>query len=150
VGYPAPGVEIALFGEDGSPVADGEVGEIAVGSRYLAARYLGAAKLTAERFLELGDGHRVYLTGDLGRTGPFGRLEYLGRLDGTCKVGGVRVEPAEVEAALLALDGVTDAAVTVEGSPRGQGRFVARVVTRPRGPTSGAYGARCAGPCRPS
>jgi non-ribosomal peptide synthetase component F len=98
VGLPAPGMEVLVLDEHGAPKPDGSAGEIAVRSRYLAAGYMGAPELTAERFLQDGGGDaRIYRTGDVGRVGPGGRLEYLGRIDGSLRIGGVRVEPAEVE-----------------------------------------------------
>jgi amino acid adenylation domain-containing protein len=57
-----------------------------------------------------------YRTGDLGRYDESGQLEYLGRCDSMVKVRGHRVEPAEVEAALMTHPGVTDAVVVVAGA----------------------------------
>jgi acyl-coenzyme A synthetase/AMP-(fatty) acid ligase len=51
------------------------------------------------------------LTGDLGRRDADGVLHLVGRADRMVKVGGVRVEPAALEAALAEVDGVADAAV---------------------------------------
>ncbi len=129
VGYPAPGMEILILDADGTPCADGEIGEIAVRSRFLARGYLGAPQQTAERFLsDASEDRRTYLTGDLGRFDERSRIECLGRLDGTHKVGGVRVEPAEIDAALLRLDSVREAATTIEAGRGEGGRIVARVV----------------------
>jgi len=69
----------------------------------------------------------MYRTGDIVRLRPDGLLEYLGRVDDQLKVNGYRVEPGEVEAALLATGGVTQAAVTAEEMPGGR-RLVAYVV----------------------
>src|SRR5262249_47041510 len=52
-----------------------------------------------------------YATGDLARLRPDGVLEYLGRGDSQVKVRGVRVEPAEVEAALAGHPRVAECAV---------------------------------------
>ncbi len=130
VGYAAPGIEIAILDEHGEQLPEGEIGEIAVRSRFLARGYMGAPALTTERFLDdpTGGDRRTYRTGDLGRVGPRGRVDYLGRRDGNLKIRGVRVEPAEVEAALLRLAGVREAAVVVVAGRGGGGRLVARVV----------------------
>ena len=58
-----------------------------------------------------GDDERVYLTGDLGRMLPDGFIIHLGRTDLMVKIRGYRVEPAEIEKALLAHPQVTEVAV---------------------------------------
>ncbi len=55
-----------------------------------------------------------YLTGDLGRLDAAGRLHVLGRLDGLILTGGEKVDPKEVEAALLRLEGVDSAQIVGE------------------------------------
>ncbi|WP_322769214.1 AMP-binding enzyme [Frankia sp. Cr1] len=57
-----------------------------------------------------------YRTGDLGRYGADGLLEYRGRLDDMAKVRGHRVEPAEMTTALAAHEAVRDAVVLVVGT----------------------------------
>ncbi len=60
--------------------------------------------------------HGPYRTGDLGRYDESGRLEYLGRRDSMVKLRGHRVEPGDVEAALMAHPEVTDAVAVVAGA----------------------------------
>jgi|GEM_PF-1965822 len=69
----------------------------------------------------------LYASGDLGRFRLDGTLDILGRRDSQVKVRGVRLEPAEVEAALAAHPTVAAAAVVVEGSATAA-RLVAWVV----------------------
>ncbi|MFI7601297.1 amino acid adenylation domain-containing protein [Actinoplanes sp. NPDC049681] len=57
-----------------------------------------------------------YRTGDLGRVGQDGELEYIGRLDQMVKVRGQRIELGEIEAALGAHESVASVAVLVRGS----------------------------------
>jgi clorobiocin biosynthesis protein CloN4 len=57
-----------------------------------------------------------YRTGDLGRIGPDGTLEYVGRRDQMVKVRGHRVEPGEIEALLTTHPAVAAAAVVVIGT----------------------------------
>jgi acyl-coenzyme A synthetase/AMP-(fatty) acid ligase len=59
------------------------------------------------------------------------RLEFLGRLDDQVKIRGFRVEAGEVEAALLRLDVLSDAAVAAHPDPSGMQRLVAYGVLRP-------------------
>ena len=79
----------------------------------------------------------MYRSGDLGRYLPDGRLQYLGRADDQLKVRGFRIEPGEVEAALLACEGVSAAAVRADGVGAG-GKLVAYVVPRGSSPLSDA------------
>jgi hypothetical protein len=87
-------------------------------------------ELTAATFLPdpRGGSERIYRTGDLGRLGPDGCLEHLGRKDFQIKLRGNRVELAEVELALRALPGVRDAVVVARADRRGDQRLVAYVV----------------------
>jgi len=57
-----------------------------------------------------------YRTGDIGRLGPDGNLEYVGRIDHMVKIRGNRIELGEVEAVIGAHSAVADAAVAVVGS----------------------------------
>ena len=62
-------------------------------------------------------GARLYRSGDLARLSEDGDLEYLGRIDDQVKIRGMRIEPAEVEAAVRQVPGVSAAAVVVMSDP---------------------------------
>ncbi len=113
VGYVLPGYSAAIVGEDGKPVAPGEVGEIIVTSRYAALGYWQDEELTRAKFSPAPrDGKaRIFRTGDLGRMRPDGLLDFVGRRDRLLKIRGNRVEPEEVEAVIRAHPCVADAAV---------------------------------------
>lgn len=116
VGYEVPGREVVLLDSAGSAVGNGEVGEIGVRSRYISSGYWRAPELTRRAFeTDREDPDvRIYRTGDLGRLRGDGCLEFLGRADRQVKIRGHRIEIAEIEAALLGLDGIRDVAVGIE------------------------------------
>jgi malonyl-CoA/methylmalonyl-CoA synthetase len=107
VGLPFPGVEISIRDLEGRPAGRGVEGEICVRGPNVFKGYLNRPDATAEAMR--GGWFR---TGDLGRfRDDDGYLEILGRAKDLIITGGYNVYPAEVEAALMALSGVDEAAV---------------------------------------
>jgi amino acid adenylation domain-containing protein len=127
VGYAEEGTEVLILREDGQPVAEGEVGEIVVKSRYIAPAYWRRPDLTRAKFQPdpAGSDERIYRTGDLGRLLPDSCLLCLGRKDAQVKIRGHRVELAEVEAALLELPSIREAVVAAREDSSGDLRLVA-------------------------
>jgi amino acid adenylation domain-containing protein len=113
VGHFSREMDIALVGDDGQPVAQGEIGEIVVTSRYVAAGYWRDPGLTADRFSDDldGKGTRRVRNGDLGRINANGLLDFIGRKDDRIKIRGNRIEPPEIERTLERLPGIDRAAV---------------------------------------
>ncbi|MFE0152287.1 amino acid adenylation domain-containing protein [Nonomuraea sp. NPDC059007] len=111
IGRPLPHVRAYVLDRHGALAPIGAPGELYLGGPCLAEGYLGRPELTAERFVTFR-GERVYRTGDRAVRRADGNLEFLGRDDRQLKINGVRVEPAEVEAACLAHEGVREAVVT--------------------------------------
>jgi amino acid adenylation domain-containing protein len=107
----------------------GALGELYIGGDGVARGYLNRPELTAERFVPnpFGEG-RLYRTGDLVRRRPDGQVEFFGREDNQVKVRGFRVEPGEVEAALVGHPGVREVAVVAPTDRTGNRRLVAYVV----------------------
>ena len=128
-GYPLEGVEILILGETGTPLPPGEAGEIAVRSRYLSPGYWRRPDRTRAAFTgpAAANAPRVYHTGDLGRLGPDGCLELIGRLDHQVKVRGYLVHPDEIERRLAEHPEVRQAAVVGQDGAGGT-RLVAYVV----------------------
>jgi acyl-CoA synthetase (AMP-forming)/AMP-acid ligase II len=106
IGRVAPHVDVRLIGEHGDPVAVGEIGEIWVHSEFLMEGYDGAEQETA-RVLQDG----WYRTGDLARFDAEGYLYIEGRVKEVIRSAGESIFPAEVEAAICQLHGVTECAV---------------------------------------
>ncbi|MGW3230051.1 AMP-binding protein [Kitasatospora sp. NPDC001095] len=130
IGLPIDGAVLLVTDEDGRPVPRGTAGELRIGGRGLAAGYLDP-ELTARRFVDAPAGvvgtDRVYRTGDRVVMRPDGVLEFHGRLDDQVKVSGVRIEPAEVEAAFERDPKVRRAVVAAEQAPTGGARLLAFV-----------------------
>ncbi|HYW09754.1 MAG TPA: amino acid adenylation domain-containing protein, partial [Longimicrobium sp.] len=114
-------------------VADGAEGEVCVAGARVAREYLNRPAMTAEHFVPDpfgAPGSRMYRSGDLGAWNPSGQLEFRGRADNQVKVGGFRVEPGEVEAALESHPEVASAAVVARRDGGGAARLLAYAVPR--------------------
>jgi len=125
--------EVTLLDESGAET--GGPGEIVVSSRTLALGYWRDPERTAALLPPAPGrpGVRLYRTGDLGQMLPGGLLVHLGRKDARLKIRGHRVEASEVEAALLAIPGVREAAVGGRAASEGT-RLLAWVARDPGAP----------------
>lgn len=114
-GYIRNDVEILIVDPDGRPVPIGEVGELWVRSPYVAlGLWQAGGVVPGSQPRDPGDpDKRVHRTGDLARITQDGVVVILGRKDRMAQINGQRVEPAEVEAALRAAPGVTEAVVVI-------------------------------------
>jgi amino acid adenylation domain-containing protein len=138
IGRPLHGTRVYVLDGGMRPVPAGVSGEVYIGGSGVALGYWGLPALTAERFVAdpfSGEpGARLYRTGDLGRWSPEGLLEFSGRADDQVKVRGFRIEPGDIESAILRAGGVRETVVTARELAPGDRRLVAYVV-----PESGPF-----------
>ncbi|MEV6815288.1 amino acid adenylation domain-containing protein [Micromonospora sp. NPDC051296] len=130
IGRPITGVTTVVVDRDDNPAAALVPGDLLVGGATLARGYHARPGETADRFRpDSGTrGGRTFHTGDLARRRPDGQLVLLGRRDDQLKVRGVRVEPAEVEDALLAHPAVAEAVVAAVPDATGTETLVGYLV----------------------
>ena len=133
VGLPLPGVDLRVSGDDGTPAAPGEVGEIEFKGRNVFAGYWRMPERTAEEFT--ADGY--FRSGDLGRIDDDGYIAIVGRGKDLVISGGFNVYPKEVELQIDKLDGVMESAVVGLPHPDFGEQVTAVVVPEPgaSGPT---------------
>ncbi|RZI85660.1 MAG: amino acid adenylation domain-containing protein, partial [Rubrivivax sp.] len=136
IGTALPHVQVALRDPDTGLATHADTGELLLGGDCLAHGYLGQPALSAERFLDSPGGlkGRWYATGDLVTRDAQGMLTYQGRIDQQLKVDGFRIEPGDIELALMAHEAIQDAAVTAPDVPGSGRQLVAHVVLRPGSP----------------
>jgi aspartate racemase len=131
IGKPVSNTRVYILDQDMNPVPAGEIGELYAGGDGLARGYLNASEPNSSKFLNdpFGDQpkQRMYRTGDLARWRSDGSIEYLGRLDDQVKILGHRIEPAEIESAILRQGQVKQACV-VARIENGSKRLVAYFV----------------------
>jgi len=104
IGRPRANVRLIVLDAQRRIAPIGVPGQLHIGGSCLALRYLGDPAPTAERFFDFDDGEttqRLYATGDIVRLDEDGVLAFVGRDDQQVKIRGVRIEPGEIERALL-------------------------------------------------
>ena len=113
VGYAIEDTEVLLLDQTGQVVGDNEIGEIAVKSPHLPSGYWRQPELTGDKFQPVPGlpGTSIYRTGDMGRRLLDGCLLHVGRKDLQLKIRGYRIDPGEVETALLEHPDIAEAAV---------------------------------------
>jgi acyl-CoA synthetase (AMP-forming)/AMP-acid ligase II len=112
VGIAIPNTELWIVDEAGREVPHGTVGQLVVRGATVMRGYWEKPEETARK-LRPGKlpGELVLYTGDLCRKDQEGYLYFVGRMDDVIKSRGEKVAPKEVEAALLTVEGVKEAAV---------------------------------------
>jgi len=112
MGRPVPGIDLDVVDEEGRPVADGEIGHIAVklgpdGTALgLFRGYYDDDATNAQVFR-----HGWYYTGDTATRDADGYIWFVGRADDIILSAGYRISPFEVESALIEHPAVAESAV---------------------------------------
>jgi long-chain acyl-CoA synthetase len=106
VGFPLPGIEIKILGENGKLVPEGEVGELWVKGPNIMKGYFGKPELTAEVLIDswFNTGDRVFEDAD-------GSINIAGRSKELIIHSGFNIYPPEVEAVLNSHEKVAISAV---------------------------------------
>jgi amino acid adenylation domain-containing protein len=133
IGGPIQGTQLHLLDGHLNPVACGRVGELYISGDGVARCYLNRPDLTAASFVPNPfngkTASRLYKTGDLFKSCPDGRLEFLGRADNQVKIRGFRIELTEIEGVLRKHPSVRQAVVIALEMDESQKRLVAYVVS---------------------
>ncbi len=118
IGRPIGNTEIYVLDAHDRLAPIGIPGELCIAGEGVSHGYLNAPELTARRFVAhpTTAGRTLYRTGDRARWRDDGSLDFLGRLDDQFKLRGVRIEPGEIEAALVAHPDIHAAAVVIRGT----------------------------------
>jgi acyl-CoA synthetase (AMP-forming)/AMP-acid ligase II len=121
VGRPLDGTHVSVVDREGRRVGPGLVGEIRVSGPHVMQGYWNVTSVTGSspRFVRPDAADRALCTGDYGWLDRNGRLFLAGRRDDIFSHRGIRTSGPEIEAAVLNLPGVEEAAVIAprDGEP---------------------------------
>ena len=107
VGFPVPGVQLRVCGNDGLTLPSGSTGAVEVRGPHVFDHYWRRPEATA-------DAHRKggwFITGDVGSLDDEGRLTLQGRAGDMIISGGENIYPKEIELVLDTVPGVVESAV---------------------------------------
>lgn len=145
IGSPLSGRAIAVVDTNLQILSKGEEGELLLAglpssidgdalSGGLAEGYLHLPEKTAQAFIQLElpwleNSLRAYRTGDRVKINEHNQIEFIGRLDDQIKISGYRIDPLEIEAALIKLEGVREAVVVAVTNAQKDKMLVAHLVS---------------------
>jgi acyl-coenzyme A synthetase/AMP-(fatty) acid ligase len=132
-GYLLPDQDYALDSGDGGDPGPRDTGELVLRGRGIAVGEWQDGRCVPGRMQPdpAHPGWRLFRTGDVVQVDDDALLRFIGRVDQQIKINGVRIEPAEIEAVLRRVAGVTDAAV-IARERDGQPTLVAYVAVAER------------------
>jgi len=106
IGIPVPGVQLKILNADGEELGYGETGELVASGPNIMKGYWRDIEFTSEVLDSSG-----YHTGDMGYKDEEGFYYLTGRKDSILKISGYKVNPREVEDALIETGLVIETAV---------------------------------------
>jgi malonyl-CoA/methylmalonyl-CoA synthetase len=127
VGFPLPGVELRVRGDDGQELAAGEIGNIQVRGPNVFKGYWKMPAKTREEFTDDG----WFKTGDVGKIDARGYVTIVGRSKDLIISGGYNVYPAEIEGYINEMPGVAESALVGVPHPDFGEVGVAVVILKP-------------------
>jgi len=127
VGFPLPGVQLRVRGDQGEEVPAGEIGGIQVKGPNVFKGYWRMPEKTREEFTADG----FFKTGDVGKVDGRGYVTIIGRSKDLIISGGYNVYPAEVESYINDMPGVAESAVVGVPHPDFGEVGVAIVIPKP-------------------
>ena len=119
IGKPICNMRIHILDHNDEYVPYGTLGSICVSGIGVGLGYINSDEKTTQAFdfnheLAHWSTGRLYRTGDIGKWGSDGELEYFGRHEDQIKIRGMRVELGEIENAILEVPDMKDAAVVFD------------------------------------
>ncbi|WP_010500218.1 non-ribosomal peptide synthetase [Paenibacillus elgii] len=132
IGRPIANARIFILDSHRNPVPIGVPGEMMIGGLGVGNGYLYREELTREKFVpnpfDSETGSLLYRSGDIARYLPDGNIQFLGRKDDQVKIRGFRIELSEIQANLLAQNGIKEAAVVIREDMPGDKRIIAYLI----------------------
>lgn len=111
-GRPSPGVDVAIFSEDGVRLSNNQEGEICIRGNHVMQGYLS----TSRESTYYGD---YFRSGDWGIIDSEGYVQVLSRKKDMINTGGKKVSPEELESILNTIPGVLESACVPAADPNG-------------------------------
>ena len=135
IGVPYPHVTTYVVDDNLKEVPTGTVGELVLAGKCVASGYLNRPEETNNSFianhLDKNASSVLYRTGDMVRRLKNGTFEFIGRHNMQIKLRGYRIEPSEIESAILKVSDVAGAIVLAqEDEGQRNKHLVAYVVCR--------------------